>query len=105
MIREPTYQAARAVAAMIEAHFARHIAEARRRDEQELAHPPDGRAIAGEGRRANAVFALVRTLPSAEPSGPSRISSTAVLKSSTSGITVMKAPVLPGLFCCGDMGT
>src|SRR6184192_2742494 len=45
MIREPTYQAARAVAAMIEAHFARHIAEARRRDEQELAHPPDGRAI------------------------------------------------------------
>ena len=45
MIREPTYQAARAVAAMVEAHFARHIAEARRRDEQELAHPPDGRAI------------------------------------------------------------
>ena len=45
MIREPTYQAARAVAAMVEAHFARHVAEARRRDEQELAHPPDGRAI------------------------------------------------------------
>src|SRR5437762_4180031 len=45
MIREPTYQAGRAVAAMVEAHFARHVAEARRRDEQELAHPPDGRAI------------------------------------------------------------
>src|SRR5439155_25982185 len=45
MIREPTYQAARAVAAMVEAHFARHVAEARRRNEQELAHPPDGRAI------------------------------------------------------------
>ena len=45
MAREPTYQAARAVAAMVEAHFARHLAEARRRDEQELAHAPDARAI------------------------------------------------------------
>src|SRR5437879_242339 len=45
MVREPTYQAARAVAAIVEAHFARHVAEARRRDEQQLAHAPDGRAI------------------------------------------------------------
>src|SRR5437773_10210802 len=45
MVREPTYQAARAVAAMVEAHFARHVAEARRRDEQQLAHAPDARAI------------------------------------------------------------
>src|SRR6266704_3538703 len=45
MVREPTYQAARAVAAMVEEHFARHVAEARRRDEQQLAHAPDARAI------------------------------------------------------------
>jgi len=45
MVREPTYQAARAVAAVVEEHFARHVAEARRRDEQELAHTPDARAI------------------------------------------------------------
>src|SRR5207253_10025814 len=45
MVREPTYQAARAVAAIVEAHFARHVAEARRRDEQELAHTPDAPAI------------------------------------------------------------
>ena len=45
MIREATYQAARAVAAMVEAHFARHLAEARRRDERQLAHAPDARTI------------------------------------------------------------
>src|SRR2546428_12192150 len=45
MAREPTYQAARAVAAMVEAHFARHLTEARQRDERELAHAPDARAI------------------------------------------------------------
>jgi hypothetical protein len=45
MVRDPTYQAARAVAAMIEAHFGRHLAEARRRDERELAHAPDAQAI------------------------------------------------------------
>src|SRR5947208_14357246 len=45
MVREPTYQAARAVAAVVEEHFARHVAEARRRDEQQLAHAPDARAI------------------------------------------------------------
>jgi hypothetical protein len=45
MAREPTYQAARAVAATIEAHFARHLVEARRRGETELAPAPDARAI------------------------------------------------------------
>ena len=46
MVREPTYQAAQAVAAIVEAHFARHLAEARQRDERKLAHAPDARAIA-----------------------------------------------------------
>ena len=46
MTREPTYQAARAVAATVEAHFDRHLVEARRRGERELAHAPDARAIA-----------------------------------------------------------
>jgi hypothetical protein len=45
MTREPTYQAARAVAATVEAHFARHLAEARQRGERELAHAPDARTI------------------------------------------------------------
>jgi hypothetical protein len=45
MIREPTYQAARAVAATVEAHFAHHLAAARRRGEQELAPEPDARII------------------------------------------------------------
>jgi hypothetical protein len=45
MTREPTYQAARAVAATIEAHFARHIIEARQRGETELAQAPDARTI------------------------------------------------------------
>src|SRR6266478_3952755 len=45
MSREPTYQAARVVAATIEAHFARHLVEARRRGEEKLAHAPDARAI------------------------------------------------------------
>jgi hypothetical protein len=41
MTREPTYQAARAVAATVEAHFARHLIEARRRGEHGLAHAPN----------------------------------------------------------------
>src|SRR5258708_36817675 len=45
MAREPTYQAARAVAATVEAHFARHLVQARRRGEEKLAHAPDARAI------------------------------------------------------------
>jgi hypothetical protein len=43
--REPTYQAARAVAPTVEAHFARHLAAARQRGEQELAPEPDGQTI------------------------------------------------------------
>ena len=45
MIREPTYQAARTVAATIEAHFAGHLIEARRRGEEKLAPAPDARTI------------------------------------------------------------
>jgi hypothetical protein len=40
-LREPTYQAARAVAPTVERHFAQHLAAARRRGEQELAPEPD----------------------------------------------------------------
>lgn len=45
MSREPTYQAARAVAATVETHFARHLAAARQRGEQELAPGPDAQTI------------------------------------------------------------
>lgn len=45
MTRETTYKAARAVAASVEDHFARHLAEARRSGEQELAPQPDAQAI------------------------------------------------------------
>src|SRR5712692_1583354 len=45
MIREPAYQAARAVAATVEAHFAHHLAAARRRGEQELAPEPNAQTI------------------------------------------------------------
>jgi len=45
MSREPTYQAARAVAATVETHFARHLAAARQRGEQELAPEPDAQTI------------------------------------------------------------
>jgi hypothetical protein len=44
-IHEPTYQAARAVASTIEAHFAQHIAAARERGEHEVAPSPDRGAI------------------------------------------------------------
>ena len=44
-IREPTYQAARAVAATVETHFAQHIAAARERGEQDLAPRPDAQSI------------------------------------------------------------
>jgi len=43
--REPTYRAAQSVASTIEAHFARHLAEARARGESDLARPPSARAI------------------------------------------------------------
>jgi len=42
----PTYQAASTIAPMVEAHFARHLEEARRSGEDELAPQPDARAIA-----------------------------------------------------------
>ena len=45
MQREPTYQAARAVAPAIEAHFERHLSAARKRGEQELAPEPDRQTI------------------------------------------------------------
>jgi len=44
-IRETTYQAARSVAATIEAHFARHITAGRERGEEKLAPIPDRAAI------------------------------------------------------------
>ena len=45
MNSNPTYQAADAVAARIERHFARHLEAARLRDEQELAPEPDAQTI------------------------------------------------------------
>src|SRR6266446_8809369 len=42
---EPTYQAAKAVAAAVESHFARHLAAARERGEQELASEPSAQTI------------------------------------------------------------
>src|SRR5204863_1203463 len=42
---EPTYKSARSVAPIVEAHFARHRAEATQRGEVELAPLPDARAI------------------------------------------------------------
>jgi hypothetical protein len=43
--REPTYQAAKAVAATVEAHFAYHLAAARERGELELAPEPDAQTV------------------------------------------------------------
>lgn len=43
--REPTYQAARAVAGTVETHFAHYLAQARARGEQELAPEPSARTI------------------------------------------------------------
>src|SRR3989449_5249532 len=45
LLRDLFLQAAGGVPGVVEEHFARHVAEARRRDEQELAHTPDARAI------------------------------------------------------------
>src|SRR6266550_5029794 len=45
MSHEPTYQAARAVAATVESHFARHLAAARERGEEDLAPEPNARTI------------------------------------------------------------
>ena len=46
MSTDPTYQAANAVAPIVEAHFARHLEEARRLGEDGLAPQPDARSIA-----------------------------------------------------------
>ena len=46
MSTNPTYQAASTVAPVVEAHFARHIGEARRKGEDGLAPLPEARAIA-----------------------------------------------------------
>lgn len=46
MSTEPTYQAANTVAPIVEEHFARHMAEARRLGEDGLAPQPDARSIA-----------------------------------------------------------
>jgi hypothetical protein len=45
MRRTPTYQAARAVAATVESHFARHLAAARQRGAQELAPAPGAQTV------------------------------------------------------------
>ncbi|HJZ83213.1 MAG TPA: hypothetical protein VKD91_22785 [Pyrinomonadaceae bacterium] len=45
MYREPTYRPARAVAGMVQQHFARHFDRARRRGEVALAPVPDAAAI------------------------------------------------------------
>jgi hypothetical protein len=46
MNRKPTYQAASTVAPVIEAHFIRHLAEARKMGEGDLAPQPDAASIA-----------------------------------------------------------
>lgn len=46
MIRNPTYQAASSAAAIVEAHFARHLAEAHAMGEDALAPQPDAQSIA-----------------------------------------------------------
>ena len=46
MISNPTYQAASTVAPIIEAHFSRHLEEARRLGEDDLAPLPDAQSIA-----------------------------------------------------------
>ena len=46
MSTDPTYQAANTVAPVVEAHFVRHLAEARRLGEDDLAPQPDARSIA-----------------------------------------------------------
>ena len=46
MSTDPTYQAATTVAPIVETHFARNLAEARRKGEDDLAPEPDARSIA-----------------------------------------------------------
>ena len=46
MSMTPTYQAANIAAPLVEEHFARHLAEARRMGEDDLAPQPDAQSIA-----------------------------------------------------------
>jgi hypothetical protein len=47
MQENPTYQAANIAAPIVEEHFARHLEEARKKGETDLAPKPDARAVAG----------------------------------------------------------
>jgi len=47
MSENPTYQAANIAAPIVEEHFERHLEEARKKGETELAPKPDARAVAG----------------------------------------------------------
>src|SRR5688572_2979389 len=47
MPENPTYQAANIAAPIVEQHFQRHLEEARKKGETELAPKPDARAVAG----------------------------------------------------------
>src|SRR4026208_685496 len=47
MQENPTYQAANTAAPIVEEHFERHLEEARKQGETELAPKPDARAVAG----------------------------------------------------------
>ena len=47
MQENPTYQAANTAAPIVEAHFERHLEEARKMGETDLAPKPDARAVAG----------------------------------------------------------
>ncbi len=47
MLENPTYQAANTAAPIVEEHFARHLEEARKKGEMDLAPKPDARAVAG----------------------------------------------------------
>lgn len=62
---EPTYPAARAIAARIEAHFARRLGAARERGEAELASLPDARAV--EAMLSAAFWASLRREESYAP--------------------------------------
>src|SRR5687768_18065299 len=47
MRENPTYQAANIAAPIVEEHFERHLEEARKKGETQLAPKPDARAVAG----------------------------------------------------------
>jgi len=47
MSENPTYQAANTAAPLVEEHFERHLEEARKKGETDLAPRPDAHAVAG----------------------------------------------------------